>query len=263
MSKWFSEDPRTHEWTPYDKADSAALEKSWNGKKDPVQLDFCGTTFTVDLKKMTQANSGGGSRKVRRDAAAAASSKVQQFVQKMCPEGTLDLEGIVALCEAFQIDPATSAPFVLFYKLGAEGPWQITAEELSSGLAGHSLEPTAKDVGAKIKQWTTDLGTNYEDFSKFYEFVFKFIRPSTSAKAIAFDDVKEPMTVALKVHKKYTFGTPDRLLAFLASKAKVVSFDLWKQTLRFLHDIKPDCSNYSEDDVWNSLLDDFVETAKK
>ena len=261
-AKWYSEDPRTKEWTSYDAADTAALEKSWKGTKANVQLDFCGTSFTVDLKKMVQTNSSGGSRKVRRDAIAEPSAAVKKFVAGMTEDGVLDTSKLGHFFGALEVDASTAAPFILFYHFGVAGCWEATADELLTGFAMHNLEPTPKAVNARLAKWQTELATNFAEFTKFFDFVFKFCRPTPSAKAIAFEDLKEPMLVALSVHPKYTFGPPSRLVDYYASKVKGVSYDLWKQTVRFLHEIKPDCSNYSEDDCWNTVLDDYAEKIK-
>ena len=264
MSKWFSQDPRTNEWTQYDGSDSAALEKAFAGDKKPVKLDFCGNIFTVDVKKMVQTNNTGGSRRVKREVAAAPSSKVAAFVKGMTSDsdGVLGLEQLGDFCEALGVDPATEQPFILFYKFGVEGCWEATAQELLNGFASHGLEPEPKSVTTAIAKWKNQLASDYSDFQKFAEFTFKFCRPTTSAKAIAFDDFKEPMSVCLAVHKSFAFGKPTKLVDFFAVKGRAVSFDLWKQSVRFLHEIKTDCSNYSEDDCWNTVLDDFVESIK-
>ena len=155
-----------------------------------------------------------------------------------------------------------ASPFILFYKFEVKGCWQATKAELEWGFSVHAFEPNPKAVAAKMQAWTTELSTNSAEFTKFFEFVFKFCRPSASAKAIQFEDIKEPMVVALGVYKKYAFVNYAKLVDFLGKKVKGVSHDLWSNIAKFLIQIRPDCSNYSEDDCWNVVLDDFVETCK-
>ena len=38
-----------------------------------------------------------------------------------------------------------------------------------------------------------------------------------------------------------------------------ITLDEWKMLLNFFLEIKPDCSNYSDDGAWPLLLDDYVE----
>ena len=156
---WESLDPRTNEWGRYDPEDSARLEASFKGKKTVVSLDFCGSTFEVDVKKMVQKNSSGGSRTVRRtevdEAAMASSSSCRSFIRRArIPASrfgsTLDAGRMSAaapppprspslssppLFEALKVDLATVDAFIFCYLLDCKGCWMITKQELAAGLS--------------------------------------------------------------------------------------------------------------------------------
>lgn len=56
------------------------------------------------------------------------------------------------------------------------------------------------------------------------------------------------------------FALVDAWLEFVQqSNLRVISRDVWKQTLEFSKVMKPDLSNFDPDGAWPVLLDDFVD----
>lgn len=159
------------------------------------------------------------------------------------------------------VDLASVAPFVLLFKLDVSGCWSATSKEVNSGFAKHRVDVTAPSVAEAAQRWTAQLATNLEEFARFHEFVFKFIRPSTSAKSIAMEELKEPGNACWGVYGGYTFP-PGELMDFLLKRNKPMTLDLWKFTLRFCTSIHATLSNYREDDVWPAIIDEFVEECR-
>lgn len=274
--KWMSQDPRTSEWIAYAKADNDKLEREWNGRKNDVKLTIAGNTFTVNLKKMTQSNSGGGSRSVKREApsgpqgrapppkasSASASALDSYWTGKFKDADEIDVSNFQTLFEPMAIDMATVEPYVFMFKMHAVGCFVLQKDEFLNGMAHEGLTPD-KTVKQKVAKWIQTLQSSDDEFSDFWEFCFKFSRNSASAKVLPMEDAIEPIKVILGIRSRYTYTKVSTFLDYLTAKVKTISFDLWKQILKFLQTIKPDCTNYDEDACWNTAIDDYVETVKK
>ena len=260
-AKWASKDPRTNEWSYYDPNDSHALEMSYNADKQPVHLDFAGVTFTVDVKKMMQTNRQGGSRQVRREAPKDASSKAQNYINKsLTAEGDLTVEQFEAFFTGLGLDLATVDPFILLWKMECKGCWSATKEELMSGFGEHQLDE--RNVRANVASWKQKIQKDYDTFKAFYSFIFNFIRNSTSASVIQFEECGETLGLVLKLTPKpFTFPVND-CLSYLKEKNKPLNSDHWKQLLRFLTTMPPSCDGYDEA-FFPSLFDDLAEKCAK
>lgn len=278
---WWSQDPRTSEWGQYAPDDNALIEASFQGKKEPVVLDFAGNKFTVDIKKMEQRNASGGSRKIKREevevketaadkkaavAAAASSASGTALVAhvKAAFTGGADvvtLTQLGALFEALGLDGGSAEPFVFFFHMQPAGCWTITAAELAAGLtaAGAPAKPTAADVKKLVATWVKQASASRDAFCEMYNWSFEFCRNSPSAATIPGEESAGFLGALLPLlpGKKFDFAS----LLDHVSKCPNVPRDLWRQIPKFLTDVSKDFSNY-DDFFFHTTIDAFVESQK-
>ena len=253
---WWSQDPRDQEWGKYDPTDTALLEKSYQGNKQPVVLDFGDAKFTVDVKKMTQNNNSGGSRPVKREESKGPSGSMQKFTEQVCPKDSV--AWTPELMKLLDIELAGTRPFLLAYLLACTSPWSAKKREVLDGFTDHHVESVAS-CKKKLAALEGKVKGSVEEFLKFMAFCFLFCRADEKANYIALED-------AVGYYKCLWALAPsssqrvETLLDFMAANTKgIISKDLWCQSAKFLLVVKADFSNYDEKDCYPLVIDDFVE----
>lgn len=276
MSKkavWFSQDPRDQTWGQYDPSDTAKLEKSWQSNKAPVSLDFGGSTFTVDLKKMEQRNGSGGARKVRRDevsateatAAVAVSAKTTELFTRIAGAGntTIGTDGFEELFKAVGIDASKWDSFLFMYAMNCKGCWSITLEEFQQGCAAQGIStPTPAAFAGAISKLKKTLQQR-DAFLTFYTWCFRFCRASVTAQIIPVEEAVNfiPLLLGEAPQKRYPL---QKLLDFITAKSKSLSADVWRNIGIFVMDVNPDLANAeSVNSCWPTIIDDFLEAAQR
>jgi hypothetical protein len=259
---WESEDIGSKTWSRFAPDDNRRLETAFAAKEKSVKLDFGGKAFTVDFATMKMsAAKADPVRAVRRVQAAA---NVEPLLNELCgsAQRLTEPEQFVRVFEALGVNPEGIESFVLFYKAGAATPLSITREELTTLFSVQGL-PTEKTAAQrKVNEWTTQIMAGGAEFDPFYTFVWKWNRASSTAQIVTLD-------VAFPIWRltTATLRLPllDQLMTFYESKLRGgVPLDLWVQSLKFARQVKlPGFQGYSEDDCWPSMIDDFVEVAKK
>ena len=220
---------------------------------------------------MTQSNNSGGSRKVKRVAtsgsaaaktALSVDSEVTKFWVKCAGhEDDLTADMFTKLFDPLSVNAANVDCFIFVYLLQCKGCWKITKQDFEQGCAASGMKPNSKSVGSAIEASKKQFQRDASEFMRFFGFVFSFCRNSVTATIIPTEDAIPTMEVCLSASPRLLYPKA-KLFDYLGAHQKAMSSDLWKQSAKFLLEIKPDYSNYDEMACWNSVIDDFVEAQK-
>ncbi|TFK80122.1 DUF298-domain-containing protein [Polyporus arcularius HHB13444] len=197
--------------------------------------------------------------------------------EKLCTDLDISLEGALPLVLAWQLHATEMAKF-------KETEWMQGTGELRASnphtlaLVLHDLEdlllldkpPIQPSTSAPKKKGTatSDAAEPYnrakyykyaadknKAFRELYNFCFALAKPPTS-RNIDMDTASAFWSVL--VAPKHPIMKD--ILEFINEKGtyKGVTKDLWSMMLDFCTTMQPDLSNYSTDEAWPSMLDDFV-----
>nr|CCA20869.1 DCN1like protein putative [Albugo laibachii Nc14] len=161
-------------------------------------------------------------------------------------------EGIFAFCEALRVDPQDPVILVLSYYMNAANMCVYSRHEFHTGL--RALQCYTLDA---LQQQIPHLREKLKDkkeFSLIYSYSFVYAKDDTQ-KCLAKELALELWKILLPCHFCYT----EFWIAFVqANLRNSISKDLWIQVLEFGSQIRPDMSNYDENEAWPVLLDEFV-----
>jgi len=148
------------------------------------------------------------------------------------------------------------------WKLKAKTLGEFSRTEFIDGWTALGCDEIAKMKGeiASIKS-SLQSKTSFRDF---YRWLFDYIKEDSDRKSIDIEPAIEMMGLVLPPH----FTLCDTWIEFLKTprKEKTISKDIWEQTFEFAKDIKPDLTNYEDEDsggAWPVLFDEFVTFARK
>jgi hypothetical protein len=287
--RWASVDPRSGEEVVYDDSDAGKLEAAYqNAKKPSVTLKIGGNPFTIDVKKMTQVNSTGGSRKVKRTevevkgtaqlgkpepqpastgagggAVSPALEAVWKESEAACAEiaeaGFVMGPGLIKLLELCRVDASQVDGYVFFAKLGCKTPWAVHHSEFRDGLSALGVKaPT--DVSKQMAAWKNDL-KDEAAFRNFFAFCFDFSRNEGAASTIPAEYAVQYLQQILPPFVPEAKFPLTKFCEFLGEKhKKALTKDQWKQIVLFSKEVKPDCSNFDETSTcWNTLFETFAD----
>src|SRR5689334_6329792 len=108
-----------------------------------------------------------------------------------------------------------------------------------------------------VCRWTPST-----EFSELYRYTFELCRETKAKKVV-------DKNIALGMFQLVLGENPPHhvapLCAFLEKKAdlNVLNIDQWSCMLDFVATVAPDFSNYSSDEAWPGILDDYVEETQK
>ncbi|CCI47080.1 unnamed protein product [Albugo candida] len=167
-------------------------------------------------------------------------------------EDVISEEGILALCEALRVDPQDPVILVLSYFMKAANMCLYTRQEFHTGLRAlqcHTLETLQQQI-PHLREKLKDG----KEFPLIYSYSFVYAKDETQ-KCLAKELAVELWKILLPGH----FGYTQFWIAFVQTNLKnSISKDLWMQVLEFGSHIRPDMSNYDENEAWPVLLDEFV-----
>jgi len=133
--------------------------------------------------------------------------------------------------------------------------WEFTRDEFVGGWSIHGCSnlPAMKK---KLANWREELKQNSK-FKQFYYYVFDYLKEDKKILGM-----EEATTVwdMLGMNERWPlFG---KWLAYLSGK-KAISRDTWRLFYNFIEQYPKDIQNYDTDGCWPSMIDEFVEYAKK
>ncbi|KAJ2753192.1 DCN1-like protein 5 [Coemansia nantahalensis] len=163
--------------------------------------------------------------------------------------------GFERLCEELGYDMEAVEPMVLLWKLNAV---ELGTVELGGWVSGlQEMGVTDVDglrdaVGATVASFDSKPAL----FKAFYRRVYDYLLVGKQRMVSA-----EYVVAVLPVVARKTW-VMEKFVAFLEARGdrvKAINRDQWQSLLELSRSLQPDLANYSKDDAWPSLLDDFVD----
>ncbi|KAG6551944.1 hypothetical protein Mapa_006561 [Marchantia paleacea] len=194
-------------------------------------------------------------------AAAKEQEKIDalfaQYVDRN-EESCIGPEGIEALCQDLGLPPTDIQVLLLAWKLQASRQGYFSLDEWRKGLKAmrvDSLEKLKKALPV-LQQEVANLYT----FKEFYTFSFQYCLTEPRQKTLDLETACQMLELVLGPRPHLS-----NFVQFLQEQTeyKAMNLDQWNAFLRFCDEIKPDLSNYDENQAWPLLLDNFVEWARK
>jgi len=183
----------------------------------------------------------------------------------------LDIEATSKLCSDLQIDLGDIGALVFFEVIQSPQIGMIKRSEFVSALSEANYDSTTK-IRNLVLSLRSQLPTNQPLFKRVYNHSFQLLLEDRK-KAIELEQAEEFWAVLFSPagfdwNSVGGAGQPwkDWWVEFLKEKwGRSINKDLWRQTLTFALETKKDPSLgfWNEESSWPSVIDDFVEWAKK
>ena len=114
------------------------------------------------------------------------------------------------------------------------------------------------EIKRTVHKWIQDIKTNEDNFVSFYAFCFDYLKSEKGARATVLDKEDAMMTWEL-LGMRDRFAFYDKwTIYWKENDGKGVTRDVWMMLLKFIKDIGNNPGNYSLDDAWPTVYDDFV-----
>jgi len=188
-------------------------------------------------------------------------SPEETLFEKYCDAASENIDpfGIEKLFNDLEVSPESFEALCFCYKLNAEKMGYFTKDEFINGLKKIKCNTTPQ-----LQKYLKNARKEFDDPSNFksiYEFSFGFCKgDNKDTRTIDMDSGKEMLKCVLGA--KYTITS--KFVEFLPrSNYKSFNMDQWKMFYEFAKKVKPDLSDYSENDCWPVMIDDFVEWSRK
>jgi hypothetical protein len=257
--------------------------KSRESNKNP-QCTHLDCNLSINRKEDTALAPASMSRNARGSARSTPTKNFDAAIQKKFEqykeaelnnddEQYIGVEGLEKLCAEMVIDPQSRVLILLQKECGSTTMGELTQSEFLAGMTklGFDDDPyTLKKVGTKLKNADRAMGHpssrassgTSTEFSELYKYTFELCRESKMKKVIDKSIALGMFQLVLGESKLHHVAP---LCAFLENKGDInaINIDQWACMLDFVATIKPDFSNYSEDEAWPVMLDDYVEDVRK
>lgn len=194
-------------------------------------------------------------KKAVSSASSAPSKKSGFFEAYSNPTAdTIEPDGIERFCTDINVDPSDRKILLLAWKMRAKRMGYFTREEFHSGMVALKAS-NAAGVQRSLPNLETEVDSNPDAYRDFCTFAFKYCLTEVSQKLIDVDTAVTMLTIVMPQDPLVP-----RFCEFLKEQTeyKVINFDQWTSFLRFSQEVKPDLSDYKEEDAWPILLDNFV-----
>jgi len=171
----------------------------------------------------------------------------------------IDPFGMEKLLNDLQISAESFETLCLCYKFGAQKMGYFSKEEFLSGLKNMNAQSIPQ-----IQKYLKGVNREFNDpnnFKSLYEFAFKFCKgENKDTRTIDLEAGREMLKCVLG--GKYEITT--KFAEYLQRCSyKSLNLDQWKMFYEFAKKVKPDLSDFSENDCWPVIIDDFVEWMRK
>lgn len=183
----------------------------------------------------------------------------------------LDIEATSALCEDLQINLGDIGALVFFEVIQSPQIGVINRSDFVSALSDANCDSTTK-ICNHVLSLRSQLPSNPDLFKRVYNHSFQLLLEDRK-KAIELEQAEEFWAVLFSPagfdwNSVGRAGQPwkDWWVEFLKEKwGRAINKDLWRQTLTFARETQKDPSLgfWNEESSWPSVIDDFVEWAKK
>lgn len=180
---------------------------------------------------------------------------------KYANDDTLEVEGIVDFAEKeLGIASDDIAVYVLAWKLKAEKPASISAEEWRKGMSDLGCKSVA-DVKKRLDSLRSEIVVKTH-FTDFYKWIFRWSREQPTARFIKKDAAIDLWQMLIPRIPNTNWIHMNDWLQFMAEKfaAKTITEDLWTQLLVWITTPNSaDLSKYDDAAAWPAAIDQFVQ----
>jgi len=139
------------------------------------------------------------------------------------------------------------------WKLYARALWSYSKDEWMTGWAVHGCH-SIEDIKNKINMWIEIIFQDNLQFTKFYKFVFNYLREDKRILVI-----EEAILIWDLVIKPKGWMVYDKWINYSREKLKCVSMDAWNSLLEFMEQYPETLENYDFMQSWPAIYDEFVE----
>jgi len=166
-------------------------------------------------------------------------------------------DGVETLCQDLGIATSDVRILLLAWKLQASRQGYFSLEEWRRGLKSMRVDSIDK-LKKAFPALQQEVASQYL-FRDFYTFSFQYCLTEPRQKTLDLETSCQMLELVL--------GQRPLVLSFIQfleeqSEYKAMNLDQWTAFLRLCDELKPDFSNYDENQAWPLLLDNFVEWAK-
>uniref|UniRef100_A0A0N5BB03 Defective in cullin neddylation protein n=1 Tax=Strongyloides papillosus TaxID=174720 RepID=A0A0N5BB03_STREA len=168
--------------------------------------------------------------------------------------------GVAKLLQYMNIDFSDRKVLILAWMCEAKIQGEFSREELEAGILKLDVRKL-DDINGRLTQWDRNLETAVyrEHFKSLYEFTYDYGNDKPGRKWL-------PIDVA-SAYWEILFKNPPPLmplwLKFLkTTDSKKITKDTWNLVLEFMTTMDDSFRNYTCEDCWPVLIDEFVEYAK-
>jgi len=167
--------------------------------------------------------------------------------------------GATQFLKDLDIMPTDVAVPVLAWHLKCRQIGIFTREEFVGGLRQLGLDSVEK-IKARLDSFREEL-QDKEKLNQIYRFSWDFYKEGKERKTIDLELVDSMLQILIPNHTHIS-----HIRKYLNKKQKqykVITFDQWMGILDFSNTVGPEFNEWDEDGAWPSLIDDFVDWAKK
>jgi len=184
--------------------------------------------------------------------------KKRELTQSNVDEEKIHGPGITQLQQALDIvDEEDSLMLILFWKLNCKPAWEISRSEFMNGFTVHGCS-TIEQIKAKTKEWKNEIASNDQQFKKFYNFSFDYLKEDKTILMI--DEATLLWNIVLKGRKWALYQ--DWLNFLSTEKKKTISRDVWQQLWHFMSSYSVSLKDYDSSSSWPIIYDEFVDWMK-
>lgn len=149
--------------------------------------------------------------------------------------------------------------FVLSYMFNASEMGCISKKEFEDFCMKERVDSISELKKVYKKKEKAVLTKKSSSFKEFYRWLFDFYKEE-ERKTLNKDEAIQVWSIVLKGQTDWNYQL---VLNFMenVNEASTISRDLWEMVYEFMIEVKPDLSNWGEDDGggWHSTIDDLVE----
>eukprot|EP00045_Choanoeca_perplexa_P005532 m.46734 g.46734 ORF g.46734 m.46734 type:complete len:204 (-) comp13171_c0_seq1:10-621(-) len=170
-------------------------------------------------------------------------------------QDAITIEGTERLCSDLRVDPAD--PLVLAFA------WQLKAEKMCCFTRAQFrtlAQFDVKTVGDIRSLLPTFMSQALANFKSYYGFAFTFALDKEKGERVLPLEVAMGMWQLVFSSEQHPSKHLPSFFEFLQQgSVRGITRDTWELYLTFTEQVDLECSNYSEEEAWPSLLDEYVE----
>jgi len=169
----------------------------------------------------------------------------------------ISAEGIDRLCKDVDVNPENIVVLIFSWNLNAKKMGYFTKQEFISGMEKMGIDTITK-LKTKLKSMEKQ-NLPEKQFKEFYKYCFIFAKEEEQ-RSLDIELASALLTIVLK--EKYECKHIEDFCQFILQACKAINLDQWMNFYLFSTTIKIDLSNYSPQDAWPILFDEFVDWKK-